>query len=127
MIRNTNPKDPYIEFPDNVSLFIYDDSMRLDSRLTGGYAISYEKERKMIVRDSVVLWNMKGEMLNTEELVWDEAEKKISSTKFVKITTPKEIIFGDGFESNEDFSNYRINRIRGTIALDEEDDPTASK
>ena len=122
LIRNDNEEDPYIEFPDNVELFIYNDSMQVESRLTGGYGISYQKTRRMIVRDSVVLWNMKGEMLNTEELIWDEAEGTISSTKFVKITTPKEIIFGDGFEANEDFSEYRIKKIRGTISIDDVND-----
>ena len=124
LIRHTNEKNPYVEFPENVALYMYDDSMRVESQLTANYGISYENERRMIVRDSVVLWNTKGEMLNTEELVWDEREAKISSSKFVKITTPKEIIFGDGFESDEDFSNYRIKKIRGTLSLDEDDDPT---
>lgn len=121
LIRHDNDKDPYVEFPENVALFMYDDSMRVESQLTANYGISYENERRMIVKDSVVLWNTKGEMLNTEELVWDEREGKISSTKFVKITTPKEIIYGDGFEADEDFSNYRIKKIRGILSIDEDD------
>ena len=124
LIRNDNEEDPYIEFPENVELFIFDDSMQVESRLTGGYGISYEKNRRMIVRDSVVLWNMEGDKLNTEELIWTAETGKISSTKFVKITTPEEIIYGSGFEANEDFTEYRIKKIHGIIAIDDEDDPT---
>ena len=39
------------------------------------------------------------------------------TARFVKITTADEIIFGDGFESNQDFTKYKIFKIRGTISL----------
>jgi hypothetical protein len=34
----------------------------------------------------------------------------------VKITTDDEIIFGEGLEANEDFSDYVIKKVKGTSA-----------
>ena len=35
-------------------------------------------------------------------------EGRIFTEEYVKITTPDEIIYGDGLESNETFSKYQI-------------------
>ncbi len=35
----------------------------------------------------------------------------------MKITTEDEVIFGHGLESNQDFTKYRIKKIKGTINL----------
>lgn len=65
--------------------------------------------------------NEKNEKLNTEHLIWNERTKKIYSDDFVKITTPDEIIFGNGFEADQDFSRYKIMKIKGTINLKKSD------
>jgi LPS export ABC transporter protein LptC len=71
----------------------------------------------MEARNNVVVTNSKGETLNTEQLMWDERSEKLYSDVFVKITTPDQIIFGEGFESNQNFTQYRINKIKGTIKV----------
>jgi hypothetical protein len=58
--------------------------------------------------------------LQTEELFWSPKDKKIYTDKFVIITTPTEIIKGEGLVANEDFSYYEIQKPTGIIALDEE-------
>jgi LPS export ABC transporter protein LptC len=77
----------------------------------------YDRDKKMIARNDVVLVSRKGDTLNTEELIWDEVKQKIYSDKFVRITTKNEIIMGDGFESNTEFTQYKIFSIRGVISL----------
>lgn len=113
-------KEPYTELPDGLKILFYDEDEQVETQLTAGYGISYEKSDEMIVRNNVEAVSVKGEKLNTEELVWNQKTQKISSDKFVKITTRDEIIFGDGFESNQDLSNYKIKKIRGTIRLKQE-------
>ena len=58
-----------------------------------------------------------GEKLETEKLVWDEANKTIYTDAFVKITTADQVIMGKGLKSNQDFTKYQINEITGTINL----------
>ena len=110
-------KTPFSEMPKGLKMYFYNDSMVGESKLTAKYGVTYEKSNEMIVRDSVVVINLKGEILQTEELIWNEQTQKITSSKFVKIQTKDEIIYGDGLEANNDLTNYKIKKIRGTIRL----------
>ena len=73
------------------------------------------------MRDSVVWKSVEGDTLETEELFWDERREKIYSNKFVVITRPDEVIYGHGFEADQDFSYSRINAIEGRIKVDNPD------
>jgi len=114
--------EPYDVFPEGVKVISYNDQMEPESQITANYAISYSKKGLMEAENDVVVINSEGKKLNTEHLVWNEAEGKIFSDKFVKITTPEEIIFGDGLEANQDFSEYRIKNIKGRIKINEAED-----
>lgn len=110
---------PRMEMPKGVEVLFFDSLQKVESKLTANYAIRYEKEQKMEGKNNVVIVNRKGHILNTEHLVWDEKKEKIYSDIFVKITTPDEILFGDGFESDQYFDHYEIKKLRGTISLKE--------
>jgi LPS export ABC transporter protein LptC len=109
--------NPYIEMPNGIHALFYDDALAVKSKLDADYGVRYEREQRMEARKNVVVVNQKGERLNTEHLIWDEKKEKLLSDDFVKITTKDEIIFGNGFEANQDFSKYKIFNIKGTISL----------
>ena len=109
---------PYIELPKGVELEFYEGGTEVSSRLTANYAISYEEEGIMEAKGNVILVNALGEQLNTEHLIWDEKTGKIHSEEFVKITTADEIIMGEGFESNQNFTQFKIKKIKGTINIE---------
>ena len=69
----------------------------------------------MTALKSVVLTSSEGEELKTEELIWDERKNKIYTDKKVTIQTGNEVIKGQGFESNPNFSEYSISKIHGTF------------
>jgi hypothetical protein len=50
-------------------------------------------------------------VITTEEMMWRNLDKKIVSDKFVRIESPKEIIEGYGFESDQQLRNYVIYNI----------------
>jgi LPS export ABC transporter protein LptC len=100
-------------------VLFYDRNEKESTTLKGNYAIRYEKSQRMEIRYNVEVINEKGEKLNTERLVWDEQKKKITSNAFVKITTAKEVITGNGLEANQDFTKYEIKNIIATIRLDD--------
>ncbi len=62
----------------------------------------------------------RGEKINTELLYWDMNKELVYSDKFVKITTEEEILMGDGFESNQDFSEWKILKPTGVISIKDE-------
>ena len=107
--------DAYTELPSGLIMLFYNDSLNVNSRLTAGYGIRKDNSKQMVVRDNVEVVNLKGEKLNTEELIWDEKTQRIFSTKFVKITRKDEILYGQGFESNADITNYKIKKLSGII------------
>jgi LPS export ABC transporter protein LptC len=120
-------EDKYIEMRDGIKVLFYDSLLNITSTLTSKYAIHRVGERVMEARDDVVVVNDKGEKLNTEELIWYEDSSKIYSHKFVKITTEDEIIMGEGMEANQDFSKWKIHKIKGTINVKEEADSSETK
>ena len=112
--------NPYLEMPKGLKVIFYDALLQVKSRLTADYGIRYEHEQKMEARKNVVVVNEKGEQLNTEHLIWDERREKLLSDEFVKITRKDEIIYGTGFEANQDFTRYKIFNIKGTISVNKE-------
>jgi LPS export ABC transporter protein LptC len=112
-----NRDKPYLEFSDGIKILFYNDAHQVESTLTAKYATAYENSHAMTARDSVVVINNKGEILNTDELIWDEDKKIIYSNSFVKITTADEIIYGNGMTANENFTDYVIKHITGSIKV----------
>ncbi|MEO5570485.1 MAG: LPS export ABC transporter periplasmic protein LptC [Bacteroidia bacterium] len=119
MNHYTTPQ-PYLEMPKGINLKFFDDTLNIISTITANYAISRESADIMEARNNVVVVNQKGEQLNTEHLIWDQKTKKIYSTVFAKITTKNETIYGNGFQANEDFTNYKIMQVKGIINVNKE-------
>lgn len=114
-LERKSGENPVTEFFDGVKIVFFDDSMKSESEVQSQYAIHFEKEEKIIAKNNVVVVNVKGETLNTEELTWEQQKHLVYTDVFVKITTADETLFGDGLESNEDFTKYKIKKIKGTI------------
>ena len=112
---------PYTELPAGVHVEFYDQAMLITSTLDAKYALRKDTESVMEAKNDVVVVNTKGEKLNTEHLIWNEKTAKISSDKFVKITTADKIIYGNGFEANQDFTSYKIFNIKGTITINKDE------
>ncbi len=117
-------KKPYYEMPKGMEVIFYDRFQKEQTKLTANYGIGYDNENKMNVMEAkgnVIVINEKGDKLNTEHLIWNSVTKKIYTTEFVKITTKDEVIWGNGLEANEDFSEYEIKQVKGTIAVKDAD------
>ncbi|HLP51039.1 MAG TPA: LPS export ABC transporter periplasmic protein LptC [Chitinophagales bacterium] len=112
-----NTEKPYLEFPDGFKILFYNNAHEIESTLTSRTATAVENSHTMTARDSVVVVNNKGEVLNTDELIWDEEKKIIYSNSFVKISTADEILYGNGMIANENFSDYTIKHITGVIKV----------
>lgn len=111
--------NPFTEFPDGMQLFVYNELGEIDSELTAKYGRMNDGSTEMLAKEDVVVINKTGEQLNTEELLWDQEAAVIKSEGFVKITTPTEIIYGNGFEANDNFTEYTIFNITGTVQVEE--------
>ncbi|MEZ4721566.1 MAG: LPS export ABC transporter periplasmic protein LptC [Flavobacteriales bacterium] len=118
--RYPSEEDPIDEFSNGVHLITFDKKGEFESEIIAENATNHLSTKIMIARDSVVLRNAEGKMLETELLTWDDNTGKIFTDKFVKITTPTEILYGDGLTAEQDFSSYEILNIKGRIKVDSE-------
>lgn len=116
----TQLAEPERKFPKGIEVFFFDSYGVQETRLRANQATNYINKRMWHATGDVVVVNRKGEQLNTEELYWDEKKEKIYSDVFVKITTGKEIIMGEGFEADQNFDNYVISKVTGQIAIEDE-------
>ena len=102
---------------DTMHLWFYDDKMKVESELRANRAVRYRNTGIMEAFGNVVVYNEKGEKLNTEHLIWDQKKEKIISNTAVTITKEKQIIKGTGLVSDMSFLNYEILNVTGIINL----------
>ena len=114
-IERFQNRQPQLVFSNYMEVYFYNDSAQIQSTLFAENAEIDENKKIMIAKDNVMLTSEKGKQLETEELIWDEKKNKIYTHKKVKITTGKEVIEGEGFSSNPDFTEYTISKIHGTF------------
>ncbi len=112
---------PYTFMPKGVEGTFFDDHENASSYAFADIGVYYDKEKYLVMKQNVKLINVKGDTLSTEYLVWDEVKEKIYTDKFVKITTPDQLIYGDGLVSNQNFTEYRITNVKGNIKLKKEE------
>ena len=120
--RYPQVEEPYLEFRRGIRVRFFNASGEEESRLRADYAIQFIEKHLWRAEGDVEVYNSNTkETLNTEELFWDERKEIIYSDKFVKITTEEEIIMGEGFKADQNFSRYELNKVTGTIILDEDE------
>ncbi len=112
---NNPPKEPYIEYPQGIHVVFYNMQHEEESNMTANFAIFYETRRLWVAKNNVVAENKKEQKtLNTEELNWDLQKEHFVSDKTVRITSPDEVIVGEGFTANQDFNNWKVKRIKNS-------------
>ncbi len=108
---------PYTEFKKGIIAVFFDENQREDTRMSAKYAIKRGLQNVVEARNNVIVINKNGDQLNTEQIIWDQPQDKITSNAFVKIRTKDQVIYGEGLESNQSFTNYHILRPKGFINL----------
>jgi len=121
--RNDQANPPYADFKKGIKVRFFNAEGQVESTLTALSARYFTNNQNVVVRDSVVVINKKGEKLQTEELVWNQKLERFYSQKLVRITIGNQVSYGDGIEANQDFTWYRITRQRGSIPVDKADMP----
>ncbi len=123
MLRYTTDT-AFIEFPKSLHVNFYNDSIKVESQLNALYGKYYESLNKVYLRDSVMVYNVKGDTLRCPELWWDQVQKKFYTDKQVRIRTiDKHIYGGQGLEAGQDFSWYIIKQPTGTVLVSGDEVP----
>ena len=113
-------EEDYILASGGFTMFFYDSLEKEEARLTAQFGKYIEKEKKLIAWDNVVLLNVKGEKLETSELIFEQDSARIKTDQLVTITTENgSVIHGKGLMSNDSFTKYKITKPTGDLYLDE--------
>lgn len=115
----------YYEFEEGIEVFFYDSDEKLESTFKSGYANYYEEKNIWKAQDSVIARNVQtNEQLTTEELFWDQKNKRIYSNVFTKITSEDGVFYGEkGFESDQKLENYKLKGSSGSVKVKDEELP----
>ena len=117
LLFNKNVTEPFTVLPKGFFVTFFDEEEKISTTLRANYGVRYDITKRMEAKYKVEVVNKKGEKLETERLVWDEANKKIYTDAPIKITTPTQVITGKGLNSNQDFTKYEIKEVTGIIKL----------
>ena len=118
----TDNDSSMLEFPKGFVLLMFEGDTTPSARISGDYGVHYERKELVIARHNVIVESIEDqEVMETENLYWDQKHKKIYTGCMVKISSPDKIIFGDSLTANESFTHREIFGIRATIELDEDE------
>jgi len=108
-----NIDSPYYEFPQGGLLIMYDSTRNETQRVKSDYAVQRVNTGITELRKNVVATRADGMVLKSEELIWDEKEKKFYSNLPVTITINNQVSYGTSFWAKEDFSYFEITSQTG--------------
>lgn len=104
--------EPKEKLLDGVLIEFFNDKGIKTSQLTSKKGKIDDLTQDMYAIDSVVAINDSAKiMLESDELMWRKRDEKIVTDKFVRITSPEEIIEGYGFVSDKQIKNYVIRNV----------------
>jgi len=103
---------PRVVFPQSLFVNFYNDSLKVESKLSAKYGNYLENENKIFLRDSVVVFNVTGDTLFCHDLYWDQQKEIFYTDKNVIIRKPGgRNIYGKGLVAKQDFNSYTIKDV----------------
>lgn len=110
-----NQNETHIDGP--VKIQVFDTTGAIKTHVFSDRAI-YQAEKAIFEFYGNVKVNTdNGRHLESEYLKWQQDDNKISTPKFVIVTTPTDSIAGTGYESNSDLTNYTIKEPKGRVIV----------
>lgn len=112
---------PYVEFPNTMHVDFYNEQQQNESKMDAKYARYKENEKKVFLKDSIVIINMlKGDTLYCQELYWDRSRigNEFYTDKPVRIRTANGTQQnGTGMDASQDFKTWHITYPTGPLQV----------
>lgn len=114
----TNPR---WRFPQGLDINKFDEDMKPDSRVVCDSATYFTNRKIWRLDGNVRMRNTAGDKFLTQQLFWDQNERKIYSDSFIHIERSDRILEGFGFVSDEKMTTYVISRPSGIFPVPDRD------
>lgn len=111
---------PYNEFPNGLVLVSYSNKGRDSITIKGDYGLTYSKTLISELKGNVVIINHTDKsILETEQLFWDQNTDYCFSEKKFTLTSPDNKVYGIGFESKKDLSEFLAKKTTSQHQINE--------
>lgn len=113
MLDYSNRDFPYYEFPEGATLHIFDDDKK--STIVSDYAIVYDATSIIDLQGNVVITTHDNRILKSEQLYFDRQREWLFTNESVTFESGTDIIHGNGFDSNGDFTNAQVLEVNNSV------------
>jgi LPS export ABC transporter protein LptC len=114
MLDYSNVEFPFTEFPQGIHVTMYDSDGKR-TFISSNYAIMFKGTDLIDLQKNVKISNETNQVLETEQLYYDQKNEWFFTEKKFKFTDPKGISFGEGIDFSKDFKIVNSQRINGEI------------
>ncbi len=105
---------PFSEFPKGINVTLYDKNAK-ETHVTSNYAITYKQTNIIDLQGKVKIVSQDGQMLETEQLYYDQKNEWFFTEKKFKFTDLKGASNGQGIDFSKDFKVINSQRITGEV------------
>ena len=112
-------KQPHWTFPQGVTCEELDHNYQTTSTLKCDSAYFDKQKNLWTLTGNVRITNPAGDVVLTDELMWDQHQHKMYSDAFIHIEKQGRIIEGYGYESNERLTTYKLRQVEAIFPIDE--------
>ena len=102
-----------------VVAYLFDEVGDSSATIHSDRMVYFEEKHRFEALGNVVVHTHDDKVLETEYLIWLEADRQIKTQGFVRINSPLERIQGYDLEADEDLENYEIARITGQRVMED--------
>ena len=114
MLDYANISFPFVEFPIGMHLTLYDKEGK-ETYIDAKHATSHNTTNIIDLEGDVKISNQNGEVLETEQLYYDQKNEWFFTSKKFKFTSPKGVSYGEGIDFSKDFKKVNSQKISGQI------------
>lgn len=102
-----------LEFPEGIEIKFFTVEGQLETTMRADRGFFIKEQNLYRGEGHVQIKNLiKDQRLQTEEIFWNQAEKKIYTDKFVTIQERQTLFNGTGMEADDSFSTYKLKKVR---------------
>lgn len=108
---------PYWFFPEGIYLQKYDRNFKVVATVAADSAIFYSKLKIWRLDGRVEMTKAPKDLFQTPQLFWDQNKHRLYSDSFIHIENETHVLEGQGFESDERLTQYRIIKPQGIFPI----------
>lgn len=105
---------PFTEFPKGINVTLFDENAK-KTYVTSKYAVTYKQTDIIDLQGNVKITNESGQLLETEQLYFDQKNEWFYTEKRYKFTDPKGVSYGEGIDFSKDFKIINSQKISGQL------------